>query len=171
MDHDSAADQPENAPDAAHFAVWADFVLAHTRIMRLIERALRADPGVTWSQYDLLYNLTSAPEQTMTVGEISASLLYSSGSTSNLITSMAKAGLVDRTTSETDRRVIQTRITDTGRLMFARATAVVLEISKNEFTDLLEAEEFMPVAAFMARLRNRDSHLRRPPYDLPVDLG
>ncbi|WP_213816319.1 MarR family winged helix-turn-helix transcriptional regulator [Glaciihabitans sp. dw_435] len=171
MDHDSPAEQPPTAPDAAHFAVWADFVLAHTRIMRLIERALRADPGVTWSQYDLLYNLMSAPEQTMTVGEISASLLYSSGSTSNLITSMGKLGLVDRTTSQSDRRVIQTSITDAGRELFTRATSVVLRISKDEFTDFLGADEFVPVAAFMARLRTRDSHLRHPPYDLPIDLG
>lgn len=156
--------------DAAHFAVWADFVLAYARIMRLIERGLRGECGLTWSQYDVLYNLNAAPEGRLSVSELSRTLLYSSGSASNLMTGMERAGLVERERSHTDRRVSEIRMTPAGRSTFEAATALVLALVGEEFAAQLEPEELPAVAAFLQRVRARDPQLRRPPYDLPVDL-
>jgi DNA-binding MarR family transcriptional regulator len=155
-------------PDAAHFAVWADFVLAHTRIMRRIEDALRSEVGITWAQYDLLYNLNAADGGRLSIGAVSRSLLYSSGSASNLVSSMVAAQLVDRERSEVDRRSFLISATPDGRERFTRATTLVLEIVESDFTSRIASDELLPLASFLARLRSDDDGLRRPPYDLPA---
>ncbi|MDF2442847.1 MAG: hypothetical protein JWR01_1050 [Subtercola sp.] len=162
---------PSPTPDAAHFAVWADFVLAYTRVMRTVERALKAEQSISWAQYDLLYNLGTAPQHTLSVTAVSRTLLYSSGSASNLVSSMVKAGLVDRKPSTDDRRSMLIRPTEHGERTFTASTRLVLEVVQREFADHLEESELGPVGAFLARLRAQDAQLRHPPYDLPVELG
>lgn len=156
--------------DTAQFAVWADFVLSYTRVMHEVEKALRTTTGLTWAQYDVLYNL-HAQDDGLSVGDLSRTLLYSSGSASNLIRGMATAGLVERTRSQKDGRVALISPTAEGSRLFERATTLVLETVRDEFAAELRTEELPAVAAFLERLRARDPHLRRPPYDLPVDLG
>ena len=163
--------QSNPAPDAAHFAVWADFVLAHTRVMRLVEKALKAEQAITWAQYDLLYNLGSAPERTLGVSAVSRTLLYSSGSASNLVSSMVKSGLVERRPSTDDRRSILITPTEHGEAVFEAATRLVLGVVQREFAAYLPDSELEAVGAFLARLRAQDAQLRRPPYDLPVELA
>jgi DNA-binding MarR family transcriptional regulator len=155
-------------PDAAHFAVWADFVLAHTRIMRRIEDVLRSEIGISWAQYDLLYNLNAADGGRLSIGAVSQSLLYSSGSASNLVASMVAAQLVDRERSEADRRSFLISATPEGRARFTTATTLVLEIVARDFTSRIADDELLPVSQFLARLRTADDGLRRPPYDLPA---
>ncbi|MDO9398552.1 MAG: MarR family transcriptional regulator [Herbiconiux sp.] len=155
---------------AAEFAVWADFVLAYTRIMRLVERRLRTGTGLTWSQYDVLYNLNAEPGGRLSVSALSRTLLYSSGSASNLITGMERSQLVLRERAADDRRVSEIRMSDSGRAAFDAATTLVLDVVREEFADQLGPAELPAVAAFLQRVRERDPQLRRPPYDLPVDL-
>ena len=139
-----------------HFAVWADFVLAHTRIMRLIERRIRASSGLTWSQYDVLYNLDVEPGGRLSVSALTRTLLYSSGSASNLVAGMERSGLLERERSGTDRRVSETRMTPAGRAAFESATAVVLQAVNEEFATKLGDDELPAVAAFLQRVRAGD---------------
>ncbi|WP_440711425.1 MarR family winged helix-turn-helix transcriptional regulator [Herbiconiux sp. YIM B11900] len=157
--------------DATQFAVWADFVLAYTRTMRLVEGRLRSSVRLTWAQYDVLYNLHSHAEGRMNVGELSKSLLYSSGSASNLIRSMATAGLVERSASPQDRRVSIVALTELGRQTVETGTAQVLEVVGAEFAAKLGETELPAVAAFLRRIRSADPGLREPPYELPAQLA
>lgn len=156
--------------DADRFAVWADFVLAYTRTMRLVEGRLRSSLRLTWAQYDVLYNLDAHAEGRMSVGELSTSLLYSSGSASNLIRSMVTAGLVQRTVSTEDRRVSIVALTELGRSTAETATTQVLEVVSAEFAAKLDESELPAVAAFLRRIRSSDTPLREPPYEIPAQV-
>jgi DNA-binding MarR family transcriptional regulator len=156
--------------DARQFAVWADFVLAHTRVMRLIEHAIRREAGLTWAQYDVLYNLNADDRSALSIGDLTRTLLYSSGSASKLVAAMERAGLIEREQSSDDRRVILVRPTEAGSAAFETATTEVLAVVSGEFAAHLSEAELPVVAAFLARLREQDPKLRRPPYDLPVEL-
>ncbi|MFB2581758.1 MarR family winged helix-turn-helix transcriptional regulator [Herbiconiux sp. P15] len=157
--------------DARQFSVWADFVLAHTRVMRLIEHAIRKETGLTWAQYDVLYNLAAEPDSALSIGDLTRTLLYSSGSASKLVAAMQRSGLIEREQSQEDKRVILVRPTPEGSAAFAKATAEVLRVVREEFAVHLGSEELPVVAAFLRRLREQDPKLRRPPYDLPVELA
>lgn len=156
---------------AERFAVWADFVLAHTLVMREIETRLRRESGLSWAHYDVLYNLNAEPAGELSVSALTRTLLYSSGSASKLIAAMERAGLVAREQSEVDRRVMLIRPTAAGRDAFGTATTAVLEIVRDTFSSLLPDADLPAVAGFLQRVREQDPKLRRPPYDLPVDLG
>ena len=148
------------------FAVWADFVLAHTHVMRAVETDLRRECGLSFTQYDVLYNLHAAPDG-LTVSQVGTALLYSSGSVTNLLNRMEQLGLVHRTRAVHDRRVSRTTTSPDGEVLFARATDVVLAAVAREFTRFLHDSEVAPVAAFLARVRAQDQALRQPPYDRP----
>ena len=166
----NSAANPATIPDAAHFGAWADFILGYTRVMRVVEKELRDAAGITFSQYDVLYNLSAAPEHRLSMAEIGESVLFSTGAVTNLVTVMVDRDLVDRVRADHDRRVVFAHITDHGHEVLLVATTVILGAVKREFTDLIEDDELEPVSRFFARLRSRDHALRQPPYDLPIEL-
>jgi hypothetical protein len=66
-------------PDADRLAAWRDFLVAHTRVMRALERDLKRDFGLTAAQYDVLLKLAGVPGCRMRMSELAGALLYSSG--------------------------------------------------------------------------------------------
>lgn len=157
-------------PDAAHFAAWADFLLGYTRVMRVVEKELRDGAGINFSQYDVLFNLGAADDKKLAMAQIGESVLFSTGSVTNLVSGMVSRGLVDRARAEHDRRVVFAHLTESGAELLVAATEIILTAVKREFTDLIHDDELEPVTAFFARLRATDRVLRRAPYDLPVKL-
>ncbi|TIH38689.1 MarR family transcriptional regulator [Subtercola vilae] len=118
----------------------------------------------------MLCNLHSEPSRSLSISALTRTLLYSSGSASNLVTSMVKSNLVEREPSQTDGRVTIIRPTEAGAVTFDAATTLVLDTVREEFAGEPAESELPAVAAFLSRVRSKDPNLRRPPYDLPFDL-
>lgn len=168
MTNPPGSDAPAGDPPVTdlEFAIWVDFVLAHTHVTRFVDGALRKECGIAFSTYDVLYNLAAAAPEPLTAGQVGAALLYSSGSITNLLNRMVDLDLVERTRSSSDRRVSSTHLTEHGWTVFDQATAVVLQAVRTSFTSRLEPAERTPVAAFLARLHASDTSLRQPPYEV-----
>jgi len=82
-------------------------------------RALEAACGVTGAQVWILAAIAESPG--ITVSELSETLTVHISTTSNMLDKLAKAELVQRTRSETDRRVVNLSLTAKGASALARA--------------------------------------------------
>lgn len=109
-------------------------------------RELLADLGVTYPQYLVLLVLWETDGAT--VSHLGTRLSLESGTLSPLLRRMEDAGLVSRTRSGDDERVVHVRLTEAGRALRERAHGVPLDLWQRGGLDAAESAE-------LARLLDR----------------
>ncbi|MEV4757144.1 MarR family transcriptional regulator [Micromonospora sp. NPDC049559] len=139
-------------PDSSRLAAWQDFLFAHSRLLRELERELGEASGLSVAQYDVLLRLSHAPEKRLRMVDLSEAVLYTTGGVTRLIDRMAAAGLVTREPSPTDRRAVLAALTPAGEELLRQAGRVHLAGIQRHFGALLPDEELPAVARFLGRL-------------------
>ncbi len=106
---------------------------AHLNIQRTqaaiddgLEQLLKAH-GVSGTQYNVLRILRGAGNDGLCRQEIADRLLTRMPDVTRLLDRMEEAGLVERERSATDRRIVSTRLTKTGRSLVDSLDTPVLE--------------------------------------------
>lgn len=129
-------------PDSVHLGSGAeellraaDFRLALRRFLAASDRIARS-AGLTPRRYLLLLALESleARQGSATVGDLGATLGLAQGTVTGLLDRAELAGLVVRSPSDADGRVVHVRATGEGKRLFAR----VFARHAGERRDLLE---------------------------------
>jgi DNA-binding MarR family transcriptional regulator len=92
---------------------------------RLRGRDARIEGGVSFAHYPLLSALASSGE--MSSGALAADAGLTPATVTQMLDALVGAGLVERSRSETDRRVVTTRLTDEGRRRVERKEAELVE--------------------------------------------
>lgn len=92
---------------------------------RLRGRDARIEGGVSFAHYPLLSAL--AREGSMSAGQLAADAGLTPATVTQMLDALGAAGLVERRRSETDRRVVSTRLTDEGRRRVERKEAELIE--------------------------------------------
>jgi len=72
-------------------------------------------PSLTFTQYIVLRELWNAPEGTMSEKEIGQALILDSGTLTPVLKSLEKSGLISRTRSKADERVVNAVLSAKGR--------------------------------------------------------
>jgi DNA-binding MarR family transcriptional regulator len=106
-----AVETPED--HAEELRLWLRLLTCTTLIEGEVRGRLRQRFDVTLPRFDLMAQLDKAPDG-MTLSDVSKRMMVSNGNVT---------GLVDRRTSETDRRVQDIRLTKLGRAEFRRMAA------------------------------------------------
>jgi DNA-binding MarR family transcriptional regulator len=110
--------------------------------------------GITTTQYNVLRILRGAGAEGATCSAISDRLLAFDPDVTRLLDRMEKAGLVQRTRSVTDRRVVLTTITPTGLEVLARLDEPLEQLVKQQFKALSRAR-LTQLIADLEEIRNR----------------
>jgi DNA-binding MarR family transcriptional regulator len=93
-------------------------LLSVTRITEAeLREFLRVDHGSTLPRFDVMAALRRA-DDALTMSELSRRLLVSNGNTTTVVDRLELDGLVTRTPSATDRRVVHVALTAAGRRHF-----------------------------------------------------
>jgi DNA-binding MarR family transcriptional regulator len=110
---------------------YADHMAAVTSVMRVqqlllsrIEDALRPC-GLTFAAYEALQLLTFTRTGALPMGKMGDRLMVHPASVTNVISRLEKRGLVTRSPSPDDRRVVLAEITPAGRALADEATAAL----------------------------------------------
>jgi DNA-binding MarR family transcriptional regulator len=95
----------ESADLGVHREAWLAIARTHAAVTGRIQEALTAAglPPLPW--YEVLVAIADAPEQRLKMGELAEALVISRGGLTKLVDRLIKAGLLERTFCETDRRV------------------------------------------------------------------
>jgi DNA-binding MarR family transcriptional regulator len=99
------------------------FALYSTSLqMTKVYKPLLQELGLTYPQYIAMLVLWE--EDGITVGEISSRMLTDPGSLTPLLKRLEAEGLITRTRSQADERVVQLRLTDQGRELRRQAESI-----------------------------------------------
>ncbi|MFO7542731.1 MAG: MarR family transcriptional regulator [Thiobacillus sp.] len=100
-------------------------------------RALEAACGVSGAQVWILAAIAETPG--ITVSRLSEALSVHVSTVSNMLDKLAKAGLVERLRSETDRRVVNLQLSTQGQAVLDRAPTPLTGLVPNALENLPES--------------------------------
>lgn len=118
-----AGGAPTKSP---HGEAWGALTRTHAAIVQRLQEMLSAAdfPPLPW--YEVLATVSEAPEERMKMGDLAEALVITRGGLTKLVDRLVKAGLLERTFCETDRRVSYATLTPAGRDLLAEMRPAVI---------------------------------------------
>ncbi len=129
---------PANTP---HGEAWGALARTHAAISQRLQEALaRGDyPPLPW--YEVLSTVAEAPDQRMRMGDLAEALVITRGGLTKLVDRLVKAGLLERTFCETDRRVSYATLLPAGVNMLVEMRPVIVGELELAFSANLSVEQ------------------------------
>ena len=141
--------QPITSLDS-RLAAWTTFLRAHSRVVRELERELLAEQELALTDYDVLVQLSAAPDRRLRMSELADRLLLSRSGVTRLVDRLVADGLVERVTCESDRRGQWAALTDAGYDRLRRASPTHLRGVATHFLDRLSADDLRSLERMLA---------------------
>ena len=95
-------------------AAWRSFLRAHATVVRRLEAELVAEHELPLASYDVLVQLSEAPERRLRMTELADRVLLSRSGLTRLVDRLARDGLVHRQACPDDARGTLAVLTDAG---------------------------------------------------------
>jgi DNA-binding MarR family transcriptional regulator len=131
---------------------WKRFLRAHSALTRQMDTDLIASHGLTLSDYGVLLRLSQAPDGRMRRVDLAEGVLLTQSGITRLLAGLEQAGLVQRASCATDRRVVYAELTEAGHERFRAAGKTHLEGIRRLFADHFSEGELETLAALIGRL-------------------
>lgn len=121
----SAVADPKGADFDPHREAWIAIAQTHAAVTGRLQEALTAAelPPLPW--FEVLATLDRAPEQRLKMGDLAEALVITRGGLTKLVDRLIKAGLLERTFCETDRRVSYATLLPAGTELLEEMRPVV----------------------------------------------
>jgi DNA-binding MarR family transcriptional regulator len=136
-----------------HGDAWGALTRTHSAIVQRLQEALAAGdlPPLPW--YEVLATVADASEQRMKMGELAESLVITRGGLTKLVDRLIRAGLMERTFCETDRRVSYATLLPAGEEMLEEMRPVVIAELHSAFSAKLSVAEAEGLRDTLERVR------------------
>jgi DNA-binding MarR family transcriptional regulator len=146
-----ATERPAGTP---HGEAWGALTRTHAAIVGRLQEALAASdfPPLPW--YEVLATVAEAPEQRMKMGELAEALVITRGGLTKLVDRLIKAGLMERTFCETDRRVSYATLLPAGRDLLDEMRPVVVAELKVAFAANLSGRQADELRGMLEQVRS-----------------
>lgn len=142
-------------PDQQSFRAWRLFLEAHARVTTQLEEDLRQSSGLPLTWYDVLVQLSEAPEGRLRMRELARRVLLSKSGLTRLVDRLCAAGYLSREPDPDDGRGTLAVLQPAGRRALRASTGVHLRGVERTFTDVLRPEERDALIAAFARILDR----------------
>jgi len=144
---------PAGAAVDPHREAWIAITQTHAAVTGRLQEALTAAelPPLPW--YEVLATLDRAPEQRLKMGELAEALVITRGGLTKLVDRLIKAGLLERTFCETDRRVSYATLLPAGVELLAEMRPVVRGELETAFSANLTVKQADELRAMLERIR------------------
>lgn len=141
-------------PRTSDLRAWRAFLEAHAAVVGVLERELDEARGLPLAWYDVMVQLSEAPDGRLRMQQLATRVLLSKSGLTRLCDRMEESGYVRRRPSSTDGRGVEAALTGAGRAALRRAAPVHLRGVEAHFTSLLSEPERATLTAIMTRIRD-----------------
>ncbi len=141
------------AAKSAHGEAWGALTRTHAAIVQRLQETLSAAdfPPLPW--YEVLATVSEAPEERMKMGDLAEALVITRGGLTKLVDRLVKAGLLERTFCETDRRVSYATLCPAGADLLEEMRPVVIAELEVAFSANLSTTEADALRDTLERVR------------------
>jgi DNA-binding MarR family transcriptional regulator len=141
-------------PKTAHGEAWGALARTHAAVSQRLQEALAQGdyPPLLW--YEVLAAVAEAPEQRMRMGDLAEVLVITRGGLTRLVDRLVKAGLLERTFCETDRRVSYATLLPAGRELLAEMRPVIVGELEAAFSANISVKQADELRDTLERVRS-----------------
>jgi DNA-binding MarR family transcriptional regulator len=149
----AAAPSPVAGRRGPHDDAWNALCRTHAALTGRLQEALAAAdlPPLPW--YEVLATIADVPEQKIKMGELAEALVISRGGLTKLVDRLVKAGLLERTVCESDRRVSYATLLPAGSELLAEMRPVVHDELEETFAANITRRQAQELRDSLDRLR------------------
>ena len=148
---------------------WVNLIHAGTYMASRLDGHFRAELGISLPEQDLL-NVLEKVGGEVKLSDLARHVYLSKAGMTKMIGRLAKAGLVERQASRTDRRAASARLTRSGRRLLHRSRRQLHDWVKTNFRAHLSEKEVVAVRQALGslleghgRYKGQMAHLRGEP--------
>ncbi len=144
---------PPKAPKTPHDDAWNALCRTHAALQGRLQEALAgADlPPLPW--YEVLATIADVPEQKIKMGELAEALVISRGGLTKLVDRLVKAGLLERTFCDTDRRVSYATLLPAGSELLEEMRPIVRKELEETFAANITVRQAEELRDSLERVR------------------
>jgi DNA-binding MarR family transcriptional regulator len=108
-----------------HHDAWRSLAMTHAAVSGRLQEALAAAelPPLAW--FEMLAAIAGSDQERMKMGDLAQTLVITRGGLTKLVDRLVKAGLIERTFCETDRRVSYATLLPAGAELLEEMVPVV----------------------------------------------
>jgi DNA-binding MarR family transcriptional regulator len=133
------ANPPWLDPEEQH--AWRRYLRMQSHLQRRLGQQLQRDSGLSVADFEVLVNLSEAPEGRLRAYELSAELQWEKSRLSHHLTRMQKRGLIDREDCVDDARGAFVVLTAEGRRTIEDAAPLHASEVRTRFIDALSPDQ------------------------------
>jgi DNA-binding MarR family transcriptional regulator len=141
----------EAVPGGRGLAAWRAFLEAHATLMRHLNTDLVSHTGLDLNDFDVISQLAQAGGP-LRMTELAGRAFSSRSGLTRRVDGLVKAGLVRRTTADSDARGVVVSLTDAGAARVLETVPVHLRAVSDLFTAKLDDEELAVVERALKRV-------------------
>ena len=138
--------------DDRSMRAWRLFLEAHARLMTQLEVELREATGMPLTWYDVLVQLSEAPDSRLRMQELARRVLISKSGLTRLVDRLCAAGYLTREPDPEDGRGTLAMMTVAGRDALRRAAPHHLAGVQRAFADRISARQQEVVASALQQV-------------------
>ena len=136
----------------AELATWRTFLRAHATVVRTLEHELLAEHELPLASYDVLVQLSEAPDRRLRMTELADRVLLSRSGLTRLADRLERDGLLTREACPSDARGTLAVLTDTGLARLRQAWPTHLRGVAEHVTGRLSAAEVEQLGVLLGKL-------------------
>jgi DNA-binding MarR family transcriptional regulator len=131
---------------------WRAWIASSTLLTDRLSRELQESSNLTINDYEILVRLSESDNRAMRMSELASQTLLSRSRLSHQIDRMEKAGLVERTVCDTDRRGQVAHMSELGWQTLVDAAPAHVESVRKHVLDVLTDEEFVALGSALSKI-------------------
>lgn len=131
---------------------WGAVLRLQAALVPRMDRLLQERAGLALRWYDVLLELSAAPDGRLTMGELGERVVLSRTRVSRVVDELVAQGLVRRDVHESDRRSAYAVLTPAGAAAFATAAPVYRKAITTVFSAALSDDELALVRDALGRV-------------------
>lgn len=136
---------------------FVSLLRAHMAVTRQLNAQLNVRHGLTLSDFEVLLRLARAPDRRMRRVDLAEEVLLTASGITRLLDGLERAGLVERASCATDRRVVYAVITDAGLAKLREAAATHFAEVEELFGARFDDDELAGLTSLLQRLGGEET--------------
>lgn len=141
--------------DAEQQASWRAYIMGTELLQHQLDRELREEHDISFSEYEILVRLSEAEDGRMRMALLADAMSHSRSRVTHTITRMQDAGFVVRHAAESDRRGVEAVMTDEGRRKLIEAAPTHVRGVRAHLVDVASCEDFAALGKIFNEVSDR----------------